>query len=872
MSLLPKLQGDSGVQTVRLLIHISHQLQNASIPAFEPEPFTPSTVHVVANGLFLSSLAFLLVTAFLAWLVKGWIRDFDRCLPPINVPEERAREHERRLQSLISWRLPQLVAFLPAFIQVALVLYCAGLFFFLLNVHAGLSYLVMGCLAIGALIYIGTALITVFDPLSPFPFHISRRLSGIFFRAARWLKGLTVRDNELGGTNDLSGKEETHTVEGTTRVMNELAERTLIARENAMTFQALISEASKHSGINPLGSPKWPRILSSTILPLSRLSDPSIIHTIMRIVIVIYAPGSAHYESLFIEVEKHLTVEEGPKVITGPLRNIFRDVDAILRLPMTRKLLCDKIRASKLYENLHLELSWVQTLFFSDLYIRLSPNFRQAFISEITDCVEKLFGLAFVLIPADSLHIFKAAVQIGHVALTSIDGRTDLSQATASPRRVHHDAPLFEFTTYSQPSNDRINVANVISFFESVIKSETPLARLSCALCFPLHNLLPNIPKNDGEALIQSLEATVGEIAGADAFTNTLQIPGHFRVMEVVSKRLSRAEFFKVFKTFIMHYDLLTKDPSIQLNTVVVGVIETSLKYLISPMEPPMALTSDPVKNLWELPPLFYNRWLALHLDTLTDFPAEFLSPIVEVSLLRPDWPGDPACEDIASKRLDRWRRIPDLETQFPLLAIFALSKSFRTATVSLFYLALGDYPSEVKWHEERRPSSRQLQYPVPAAPLHMQVVWLTRIMTDLFTTQPSGETQLLEDWGVMHDNVYFGWPYVAPEFRTAFVAVFREHKGIDWFRAVSSVLKRKLGLGDETGVQAAQEDHQGFVQDAANLVPFLVKILEAFEPAITDIERKSLGDLGFGESPEAFGDDESRNRIKMIISSSAEN
>jgi len=105
-----------------------------------------------------------------------------------------------------------------------------------------------------------------------------------------------------------------------------------------------------------------------------------------------------------------------------------------------------------------------------------------------------------------------------------------------------------------------------------------------------------------------------------------------------------------------------------------------------------------------------------------------------------------------------------------------------------------------VKWLEERGSSSKKLPYPVPAAPLHMKVVCLTRIMTDLITAQPSG---LVEGW--THGNVYFGWSYVVPAFRTASVAVFREHKGIDWFYAVSSVLKRRLGLGDETGVRTTR-------------------------------------------------------------------
>jgi len=64
-------------------------------------------------------------------LVKSWLREFDRGMQSITVPELRAKERECRLLGLERWHVPELVALLPMLLQASLVLFCVGLIVFL---------------------------------------------------------------------------------------------------------------------------------------------------------------------------------------------------------------------------------------------------------------------------------------------------------------------------------------------------------------------------------------------------------------------------------------------------------------------------------------------------------------------------------------------------------------------------------------------------------------------------------------------------------------------------------------------------------------------------------------------------------------------
>jgi hypothetical protein len=129
-----------------------------------------------------TSLALLLVAAFLAMLIKGWIREFDRGMRAITRAEMLAKERECRLQSVERWRIPELVTFLPLLVQLSLALFCAALVVFLWPIHPTIACAMLAIFAAALLFYVSITLIPLFDEFSTFSSPFSRQV--LWARAA----------------------------------------------------------------------------------------------------------------------------------------------------------------------------------------------------------------------------------------------------------------------------------------------------------------------------------------------------------------------------------------------------------------------------------------------------------------------------------------------------------------------------------------------------------------------------------------------------------------------------------------------------------------------------------------------------------------
>ena len=160
-----------------VLIHISQQLSNSSTPAFEPTAFQVSSNATAVNMLFFLSLALVLVDAFLAMLVKGWLQEFDRGWRKYTVAHLRAQERERRLQALERWKLHELVALLPILIQGSLLLFCIGLLVLIFPLHPE-SAILCSLLFVCVVGFYGlTTYVSIIDNYAPFSSPVSRLLA-----------------------------------------------------------------------------------------------------------------------------------------------------------------------------------------------------------------------------------------------------------------------------------------------------------------------------------------------------------------------------------------------------------------------------------------------------------------------------------------------------------------------------------------------------------------------------------------------------------------------------------------------------------------------------------------------------------------------
>lgn len=334
------LKPDTGDLTVELLIYISSQLNNVSTPAYTPQPFAAEQPYVIANALFFASLALLLVTSLLAMLVKGWIRDFNRNLPPHKLAEQRAKEREYRFRGLIANKMPEIVASIPILIQLALILFCAGLLVYLNQTNVPIM-IATGCIfSSGFLFYLLTTIIAVYDSSAPFPSPISR----FFIRAIPWIKHfpsrvimwgkrcrrthtyhsfrilrpslprdlLVILRKRLRALVSLHNSGRSSDLE--LHVMSRLANETLVAPENARTFTALLQYLALHSRLRPIARQEW-RDIISTVLVVDSSTPLLTTRGILRVIVFAYDPTVDGCDALLKLASALLKIDEKPKSV-----------------------------------------------------------------------------------------------------------------------------------------------------------------------------------------------------------------------------------------------------------------------------------------------------------------------------------------------------------------------------------------------------------------------------------------------------------------------------------------------------------------------------------------------------------------------------
>ena len=126
--------------------------------------------------LLLLSLALVLIDAFLAMLVKGWLQEFDRGWRKNTVAHLRVQECEQRMQELERWRLHELVALLPILIQGSLFLFCIGLLVLIFPLHLP-SAILCSLFFVSVVSFYGlTTYVSIANNYAPFSSPVSRLL------------------------------------------------------------------------------------------------------------------------------------------------------------------------------------------------------------------------------------------------------------------------------------------------------------------------------------------------------------------------------------------------------------------------------------------------------------------------------------------------------------------------------------------------------------------------------------------------------------------------------------------------------------------------------------------------------------------------
>ena len=122
----------------------------------------------------------MLLAASIAILIKNWVREFDRGLQALSIPEHRAKTREFRYLGMERWRLADMVAVLPFLIQISLVLFAGGLAVFLFHINTVSFRVTTAIFGVGVLYYAITTTISVFVTSSPFHSPLSRVLGKMY--------------------------------------------------------------------------------------------------------------------------------------------------------------------------------------------------------------------------------------------------------------------------------------------------------------------------------------------------------------------------------------------------------------------------------------------------------------------------------------------------------------------------------------------------------------------------------------------------------------------------------------------------------------------------------------------------------------------
>jgi len=366
--LIPQLQPNSTDIAMDVLIHISQQLSNSTTPAFEPTAFQVSPSAAAVNMLFFLSLALVLIDAFLAMLVKGWLQEFDRGWRRYTVAHLRAQERERRLQELERWKLHELVGLLPILIQGSLFLFCIGLLVLIFPFHFP-SAIVCSLMFLSVVgFYVFTTYVSIVNNHAPFSSPVSRLFarglamlqtphipitqtfrriaSAISFHSRPLLSSQGQQEevdtpNEatqpLPSNNRVANVAQPHNPDAVPRsrssidpqthvhVLERLVTATEEAVENIPIFLELLDQPVKDLTLRPRTVEKWKELLHITFRLLGDQSTFSVstAWTLARTMTICYNHDTAD-QQLYFTLQNHLgSRETGDEKSRMPLNILF---------------------------------------------------------------------------------------------------------------------------------------------------------------------------------------------------------------------------------------------------------------------------------------------------------------------------------------------------------------------------------------------------------------------------------------------------------------------------------------------------------------------------------------------------------------------
>lgn len=162
-----------------LLGTVSQQLaalgdsSSPNIPAPSTLPFTTSPSALRVNVYWFLSLSLSLTSALMATLIKQWTRNFTKQIEQHSTAYKRARIRAFLYSGMLWFKMEAVVEAVPTLLHISVALFFAGLYEFILPINRAISWVLLGCIITGAILYGMTVILPVFSLLCPFQTPLS---------------------------------------------------------------------------------------------------------------------------------------------------------------------------------------------------------------------------------------------------------------------------------------------------------------------------------------------------------------------------------------------------------------------------------------------------------------------------------------------------------------------------------------------------------------------------------------------------------------------------------------------------------------------------------------------------------------------------
>jgi hypothetical protein len=842
------------------------------MPAYATEDFTPGQTDLIANALLFASLALLLLAAFLSMLVKGWIHDFGRNLPPITVPDQRTKEREYRFHGMIHYKLPYIVNALPIFIQLALVLFCGGLLVFLMPINARITFTTLSILSLGVGTYFVTTSIAVRDSSAPFPSPLSRLLTFDFrhpftkkiFASAKL--GNKVRDLDV-------------------RILNRLGDETLVAVENCGTFFALAKQLAINRTLQPSSVPRWTEIFTVLRPVLLKPQSPETIRGFVRAIAIVYDHSHHDHKSILETALSWMTTGALPQLMhskshngTGPenadlgslvqelpgtiksfdhelvvddtLLSLFNPISTLpSMLKNIRELLftssdwdvaCAGLRKEKVWEGIGWEPSWLAEFFESSLFIHLQEPHRASIVQGCVLALREFLIIACLLPISDAGLLTNSCLQ---VAVAIVNGTRNRARPGSNVR-----PDTYSLLTLRDPNSlsSEINLVAFGSFVSQAIKPGSTIQSLLAPVLLSASRL------DSTSSLLhsQDLGGLDGTLIETAAQKLKLKELSHFGLLEYVMNSIPRLTSMETLLIFMNYWDSQMQNSSRPLdNETVIEFYECALRLIFTGRTGECFTDHDGLV-IEHRASLLRNPWLVLILDNLFSKPHDISDPVDMAAKMNetPNWQSEFLHERIAKGTIMAVQKDRDIYVELELIEVLEGSSAFYTAfgAFCLCAVARGDRKNPI----------------------------MTEVRAARFGSAVAkglSSCHDLEVWYFIAEFLSEEWLHVLQHQKTIIVAALRRSNFLRWQAQVCRSLQQRLVdnrlLGSDGSLalnKEGEEENSARLRKAAlRVLPFLVQLLEGFEPPLTADEVVLLQNV---LNIWNIGDQQDRGKVERVI------